>query len=198
MGRETGALAALNGTFFWAAPAGLATAGEVKNDRVAVRPWMLKKRTYYAMTPEGRLHMGETEPLGRDSQGRPLWGIPLPTWQSFRYVLGGGGRLIRDGVKASLGAGHNDEEFLPDVLARRNRSAVGFTADGGTWLLAACDEPGWTPQQTADFMLAQGAHQAMFLDGGGSTTMVVQGRVVNELSQGQERRVPTALVLTSG
>jgi hypothetical protein len=44
----------------------------------------------------------------------------------------------------------------------------------------------------------QGARWALNLDGGGSTTMVVRGRVLNRPSDGRERAVSSALVVLSG
>lgn len=191
---QAGALATLNGTFFGYRPDGRPEVyGEVKTDGDAVRPTMIKRRTYLVVGRDGSLGMGEAEPRGTDSAGRTVYGIPPSRWDSARYVLGGGGRLVREGRKDSTGAGRNDQEFQPDVLARRNRAAVGFD-DDHVWLVAS-DAPGWTPETTADFMLSQGAREAMFLDGGGSTTLVVQDAVVNRLSAGEQRRMPTAIAL---
>ncbi|MBM3465208.1 MAG: phosphodiester glycosidase family protein [Armatimonadetes bacterium] len=187
--RRTDAVATLNGTFFDTARPGRVIFGEVKNDETAYRPAMTKKRTYWAVRPDATMEMEETE-----RTPDALWAIPSAKWNSFRYVLGGGGRLIQDGRKTSVGAGDNDQRFQPDVLARRNRSAIGFSEDGRHFWMVACDPPGWTPQQTADFFLTLGADEAMFLDGGGSTEMVADDRIVNDLTGGGERRMPTAIV----
>jgi len=194
MDKAAGALATINGTFFDTAHPGKTIYGEVKADEGEYRPSMIKKRTYWAVKPDGAFEMGETVPSAKYVDGSISYGIPTEKWKSLRYVIGGGGRLIRDGRKASAGAGENDEQFQSDVLARRNRSALGFTSDGGTFWMVSCDEPGWTPQETADFFLGLGADQAMFLDGGGSTEMGVSDRIVTDLSAGSERRMPTAIV----
>jgi exopolysaccharide biosynthesis protein len=44
----------------------------------------------------------------------------------------------------------------------------------------------------------QGAVDALNLDGGGSTTMVIRGRVVNRPSGGSQRRVGHALLVLKG
>jgi exopolysaccharide biosynthesis protein len=43
-----------------------------------------------------------------------------------------------------------------------------------------------------------GAVDALNLDGGGSSTMVVKGDVVNRPSDGQQRRVTTAVLVLPG
>lgn len=61
---------------------------------------------------------------------------------------------------------------------RHPRTAVGLSADGGTLLLVAVDgrQPhsrGVTLAELGDVMKSLGAHEALNLDGGGSTAMVV-------------------------
>lgn len=193
--RFTGSVASVNGTFFDTARPGRVIYGDVKTAS-ASRPCTLgKMRTYWAVTPDGTHEMHETERFGTDREGNPLYRIPPAQFSSYRYIIGGGGRLVSDGRKASVGAGVNDEQFQPDVLARRNRSAIGYAADGATFWMVSCDEPGWTPQETADFFVSLGARDAMMLDGGGSTEMVVGDRVVTPLSAGAERPMPTAITL---
>lgn len=185
---DAGALATVNGTFFGYLSDGRPLVyGEVKNDTVALRPTMVKKRSYLGVTADGALVMGDTERSGT------RWSIPPARWNQLRHVLGGGGRLVKEGRPASVGAGENDQGFQDDVLARRNRTAVGFAGEK-VWLVCS-DVPGWTPEVTAEFMVARGAREAMFLDGGGSTTMVADGRVQNRLSAGAERPMPTALAI---
>jgi hypothetical protein len=50
----------------------------------------------------------------------------------------------------------------------------------------------------ARFFKSQGALWALNLDGGGSTTMVVRGRVRNRPSDGRERPVSSALLVLRG
>jgi exopolysaccharide biosynthesis protein len=50
--------------------------------------------------------------------------------------------------------------------------------------------------EMADAMIQLGAYDAMNFDGGGSTTMVIDGKVVNHPSdQGGERPVGSALLI---
>ena len=79
------------------------------------------------------------------------------------------------------------------------RTAVGLTSDGRV-LLVVIDgrqksSVGMTLGQLARYMLGLGSVQAMNLDGGGSTTLVVRGDVVNRPSDGHERRVAAAIAV---
>ena len=76
-----------------------------------------------------------------------------------------------------------DNRALLVVVDGRRRSSVGFT------LL-----------ELAQFMLEQGAVDALNLDGGGSSEMVIDGRIVNEPSDGRERRLGAgiAVIRTKG
>jgi exopolysaccharide biosynthesis protein len=58
---------------------------------------------------------------------------------------------------------------------------------------------GMTLIELADMMRQLGAWQAMNFDGGGSTTMVIDGKVVNRPSdQAGERTVGNALLVLTG
>ncbi|MCE1245035.1 MAG: phosphodiester glycosidase family protein [Firmicutes bacterium] len=192
MDQKSNSVATINGTFFDTTHPGKTIYGEVKTDSAEYHPTMIKKRTYWAVKPDGCFEMGETSPAGRDPEGRTLYQIPKEKWDSFKYILGGGGRLIDDGKKTSEGAGVNDEQFMSDILARRNRSALGYN-ENSFWMVS-CDPPGWTPKETADFFLTLGANEAMFLDGGGSTEMIVRDKIVTKLSADAERLMPTSVI----
>jgi hypothetical protein len=109
--------------------------------------------------------------------------------------LAGGPTLVRAG-KALFNA---REDFSSAVLAGRSaRAAVGQKADGRI-LLVVVDGglPGFSVGMT-NFELAQtlvrlGAVRAIALDGGGSTTMAFDGRLLNR-PPGEARRVSDALL----
>jgi len=115
------------------------------------------------------------------------------------FVIGGGPRLVRGGKPAAAtdpgiyGAGFAD--------ARHPRTAVGVRADGRI-LLVTVDgrQPersvGMTIAELTALLLELGAVDAVNMDGGGSTTMVVRGRVVNGPSDlSGERPVGDALLV---
>jgi exopolysaccharide biosynthesis protein len=84
---------------------------------------------------------------------------------------------------------------------RHPRTAVGFSRDSTTLLLVVVDgrssaSVGMTLGELADLMRRLGAWQALNFDGGGSTTMVIGGAVVNVPSDATgEREVGNALLV---
>lgn len=120
-----------------------------------------------------------------------------PRWREVRHVLCGGPRLVVGGVAAP---GH---EGLPATLRERRhpRTAVGVTSDG-TVLLTVVDgrwpehSLGMTLVELARELVALGVTDALNLDGGGSTTLVVAGAVINRPSdESGERPVGDALAV---
>jgi len=120
---------------------------------------------------------------------------PVP---NLKHVLGGGPRLLE--------AGHvhitsETEGFRTDVAhGPAPRTAVGLTRQGHLLLVVvdgrgAGGSSGMTLYELARTMQQLGAVEAMNLDGGGSTTMVIGGRVVNRPSDGFSRRVSNALMV---
>jgi Phosphodiester glycosidase len=124
---------------------------------------------------------------------------PGRTIDPARYaaIVGGGPRLVKDG---RLRVRSRAEGFEPAFVARNPRTLAGVRR-GGALLLVTVDgrDPrrsiGVTLREAARVMRSLGARNAMNLDGGGSTTMVAGGRVVNRPSDGVERAVSDALVV---
>jgi exopolysaccharide biosynthesis protein len=90
-------------------------------------------------------------------------------------AVSGGGFVLQNGIDVVNGS-------LPgDPLNPNPRSIVGLSQDGSTMFLVAIDgrqarySNGVTQAEEADFMYALGAYNAINLDGGGSTALVVQG-----------------------
>ena len=122
--------------------------------------------------------------------------IGMP-WENLPTVIGAGPMLVKDGAVHVTAA---EEEFPPDIArGRAPRTAFGVTADGH-YLLAVVDgrqshSIGCTLQEMAEFMLQFGAVDAINFDGGGSSALVVGGKLENSPSDGQERAVGSALAL---
>lgn len=119
-------------------------------------------------------------------------------WNKIPTILGAGPRLLRNGKIETTEAA---EDFRPDVLARGPRSAVGVDRQGQLWFMAADGRDpeysvGLTLAELASEMQKLGAVEAICLDGGGSTAMTVNGILVNRPSDGSERRVANALIVT--
>jgi Phosphodiester glycosidase len=108
-------------------------------------------------------------------------------------VVGGGPRLLRAGrvAVAAVAEGFRPPQapffFRSFVAGRQPRTLAGVRPDG-TLLLVTVDGrlPGWsvgmTLPEAARLMRSLGARDALNLDGGGSTGMVVRGEVVNRPS----------------
>jgi hypothetical protein len=114
-------------------------------------------------------------------------------------LIGGGPRLLINGSKPPTFVGF--EGFGSDfVNTRHPRSAVGFNQDSSKVYFVVVDgrQPnlsvGMTLDELANLMLSIGAYNAVNLDGGGSSTLVVHNQVVNSPSDpGGERSVANAL-----
>jgi len=203
--RRVGAIAAVNGGYFNSeGPLGLVVAnGKVLSPTVSWKP------------PRAALGLnGDKAWLDIvDQKGDEL--IPLhPTqrfdWKQAEYVLGGGPRIIlqgrvdinaeEEGFDENSGIELNGVDPWTAVGVRRNQLFL-VTVDGRQPGLSA----GWKIEQMAGFLIREcGAQTAMVLDGGGSTTMVVDGQVVNFPSDhdargrpGVERPVANAICIFS-
>jgi hypothetical protein len=125
--------------------------------------------------------------------------ILKPAWSTMVSALGGGPVLVRNG-KPIFRA---NEDFTPDqLLPRAARTAVGQLADGRL-LLVTVDgaRPGYSVGATnfelALEMVKLGAVTAAALDGGGSSTMAFEGKLLNQPS-GAERPIGDALLVSYG
>lgn len=120
-----------------------------------------------------------------------------PQWDKAVHALGAGPMLVKDG---NVFLTTKIEEFGNDVAGgRAPRTALGLTRDGRV-LLAVIDgrqfsSAGMSLLELALFMQELGAVNAMNLDGGGSSEIVIGDRVFNRPSDGRERRVGTALAV---
>lgn len=112
-------------------------------------------------------------------------------------VISGGPLLVERG---RVNVRVQEENIAPDIAkGRAPRTAVGVKKDG-TVLLVVVDgrnnnSAGLTLQELATYMLRLGARDAVNFDGGGSSVMAVNGKVVNKPSDGKERRVSIGLGL---
>lgn len=107
------------------------------------------------------------------------------------FAVTGRDRLLANGqIVAPAGSG--------SFFDRNPRTIAGTTSDGKI-VLATIDgrlttSVGTTIDETADVAAALGMHDAINLDGGGSTTMSVNGALINQPSGGTQRAVGDALV----
>jgi exopolysaccharide biosynthesis protein len=122
-----------------------------------------------------------------------------PGWETMEYIVGGmpalflEGRMVIEPNVEKMRAGFAEE--------RHPRTAVGLRADG-TWVFVVVDgrQPqlslGMNLKDLADLLLSLGCVHALNLDGGGSSTLYLQGKVVNSPSDAaKERPVSDAIVI---
>ncbi len=117
-------------------------------------------------------------------------------------MIGGMPRLIRNSIATvEWDAEGTSYSFAHD---RHPRTAVGFNQDSTKVYFFTVDgrqagySTGMSLFELANYMLEWGVTQGINLDGGGSTTMVVRGNVVNSPSDGGgERSVANALMVIS-
>ena len=126
--------------------------------------------------------------VGPESQLRPI--LPSrkfnldvkmsPDWNGVNHILSGGPYLVKQGeIYVDMTA-----EKLASVGGRNPRTAIGYTKDNHLILLTADGREGasvgLTLNELANLMKQLGCINAMNLDGGGSTVMYVNGKVVNK------------------
>ena len=113
-------------------------------------------------------------------------------WGKTLDAVGGYPMLVRGGRRVATGC-------KSSFCYRNPRTAIGVTR-GGRVLLVTVDgrrrtSVGMSLVEEAGLMRHLGAANAMNVDGGGSTTMVVKGRVVNVPSDGTDRAVSCAVLI---
>lgn len=118
----------------------------------------------------------------------------VPAWPKLRHAIGAGPQLVAGGARNVTA---QEELFRSDVMRICSRTAVGIGADGDV-IIAAAEATlarGLSLSELASVMWKLGCREAMALDGGGSTTVVAHGRVINQPSGGGERPVSNALLV---
>jgi len=119
-----------------------------------------------------------------------------------RALVGGWPRVVRNGVSVAAASDSAEGTGPKFSAARHPRSAVGITRGGDTLLLVAVDgrqatSVGMSLSELAATMISLGAWDALNLDGGGSTALVVGDSVVNAPSDPTgERAVGDVLLVT--
>ena len=128
----------------------------------------------------------------------PLAGSPALDPAKIAQAVTGSGRLLAGGKFAlDLPAEKIAASFS---TTRHPRTAVGITAEG-TLLFVTVDgrqsglSRGASLTELAVILLAQGAVEAVNLDGGGSSACAIRGGVANSPSEGVERPVADSLLV---
>lgn len=105
--------------------------------------------------------------------------LTIPNWDNVNHIISGGPYLVKNGqVYVDI-----SEQKLGAIGGRNPRTAIGYTADNN-FIIVTVDgrekaSVGMTLFELANLMKSIGCYNAMNLDGGGSTVLYVNGRVVN-------------------
>lgn len=128
-----------------------------------------------------------------------------PDWRNIQMAVTGSAILVKDGKVPST--------FSYSIPGRRARTAVGSSKEGKTLYLVSVDgrvkqteiskSVGMNETELGEFMISIGAYNALNLDGGGSTTMVLKNftdnsiQVANSPSEGSLRSVANGIGIFS-
>ncbi|MGH7523359.1 MAG: phosphodiester glycosidase family protein [Gemmatimonadales bacterium] len=124
-----------------------------------------------------------------------------PAPRPLRLLVGGGPRLAVHGTSIVDGVERPEGTAQSFAVVRHPRTGVGISRDSNTVFFITVDgrqesSSGMSLAEFARLMLQVGVYDGLNLDGGGSTTMVIDGRVVNHPSDpGGERAVGNALLV---
>lgn len=102
-----------------------------------------------------------------------------PDWDDVNHIIGGGPFLVKDG---NVYVDYIEEKFKP-IAGRNPRTAVGYTKEGN-FIMVTIDgreqkSVGAGLFELAKIMKSFECQYAMNFDGGGSSTMQINGQVVN-------------------
>src|SRR5690625_957079 len=115
-------------------------------------------------------------------------------------MVGGWGHIVHDGDNRAEDS-IEEEGSMSHENERHPRSAVGYNADKTRLYLVAAEgrsdnSAGMNLSELADFMIHElEVSEGLNFDGGGSTTLMSGTETINDLSDGGQRSIPTALII---
>ena len=125
----------------------------------------------------------------------------VPDPGPLSLLVGGLPRLVVDGRSVADRDEYREGSSRDFATKRHPRTGVGFSADSTRLYLVTVDgrqeaSVGMSLPEFADLLISLGVYQGLNFDGGGSTTMVAGGAVVNSPSDlAGERAVSNALLV---
>ena len=120
----------------------------------------------------------------------------IPEWENINHIISGGPYLVKDGsIFIDVSA-----QKLNAITGKNPRTAIGYTSTN-EFIMVTVDgreqsSVGMTLGELARMMKSFGCINAMNLDGGGSSVMYVQGKVVNNPAQKGGIPISNALTVT--
>lgn len=194
--KQYGATAGINGGFFHLNENGVASpAGALKIDN----QWL-----GYSQIPRGAIGWSSESGvlvdriiIKKNTQKNNIEVKPLldnssaskKAWQAFDYIVGGIPLLIKNGKVIT---DHTSEKSSKAFLEERHARTAICIKDPTHWIFVASSHTkapyrqytheiveGLTIKELSDFLLSLGCFDAINLDGGGSTTLVYQNKIMN-------------------
>ena len=139
----------------------------------------------------------ETELLENGDKVKISWDT-IPEWGNIREAVSGGPYLIMDGQI------YIDEKEERIRFSKNNfyaaRSAIGVDSNNKLYLITVDANknqcmPGLSLKELAKFLYDSGLKDAINLDGGGSSTLVIDGKMVNIPGSHNERKISNGLLI---
>jgi exopolysaccharide biosynthesis protein len=121
-------------------------------------------------------------------------------WWKMRTAVGGGPVLIHDG---KIGITNREEQLFPGKPDGEHdpRTAMGYTRDGRLIILVIQGRTpgiaaGATLQKEAELLLQLGCYEALNLDGGGSSCLLINGKeTIRPSDRDGQRPIPAAFLI---
>lgn len=132
-----------------------------------------------------------------------LFPIQPGTQGVLRHAIGGGPQLLRSG---QLYVTKHEEHFKKDIAEGHAARTAAAVTEHGDLLFVVVDgkrrkgsgkvsNGGASLEELAQLLKDLGGWDALNLDGGGSSTLVIQNKAINQPVDGEERRVSNAIVV---
>jgi exopolysaccharide biosynthesis protein len=145
-----------------------------------------------------RQNLGKRGSVRLSLKMSPLETDQTEEWQKAASIIGGGPQLIKD---SRVEITNTAEKILPAFVSNLHPRTAIAKLKSGELLLVTVDgrqtaSIGMSLSMLADLLIEFGATQAINLDGGGSTTMVIRNNLVNKPSDTTgERPVSDAILI---
>lgn len=119
-----------------------------------------------------------------------------PSWGEINHIVSGGPYLVKN---AEVFVDIREQKFN-SIRGKHPRSAIGYTESGNLVLVAVDgrnnNSVGMTLIELATLMKDLGCYNAMNLDGGGSTQMYINGKIVNNPSGKRGLAISNTIILS--
>ena len=187
MDKRSGAVVSINGGFYFTkgGPLGLVVIdGNIEALPVNTRP----PRAVFAITEDKEILIDRVDVISDR-----LKSLSGEDWSEVIYAIGAGPNLITEG---KINITDKEEELGPngnDVTQRDSHTAMGITKDNKLIFFTVDGRKvsysrGMSLKTIAGYLLNMGVVEAVCMDGGNSTAMIVQDKIVSETFD-KERKV---------